>query len=653
MGSELRLLAGWLKENYPRDALMPVRPGTKVPMFPFKGGAWGQAQWADYAQRAGRSGLAGSDVCVVLYDLCVVDVDTPEAAKALESRFPALKTAACERTKRGFHYWFERPKQADDMLVFTGHSAVVPGVDFLTLTSTGTGSIVCVCPSKDKTWIRAPWDTDMRPVPGDLLLAVAAPSVRPVSLKILCADGRAIRVDGRWPASSAYLEPWVSGDLDGSAVVPLTSSEVAEFAGFLEGSATDAPLTRETLLRVKRSCDILGVPRAVVSRRARAERVVAPAWMASVSEEAWRAERRRDLWRAGRLATEDFVVRIELVERDPLPTCLPESHFLWGKHEDAAPAAFSVSPDPGGRVLGAVPGEILRFWEKHRENVVIAGGFVAGVVCDAAPGWGDVDLFVHSCDADVAESIERDFLAIPGALPVYRSKVAVTIACETKGKAEPTTVQLVRRLHGDRAEVVASFDISACQVMARLDERGLVVVEGTPAFAWSARSMAFFVDFRAWGDASVSRVFKYVAKGFDALVPGLKRENGTAFLRPSFDKDTVGMLLLAEHRMRIALGDRPPPRNGGATRMGAVLQIASAYSAKRSGYGDFGYFGRLAHAVRRFFLGSRRLEEAAREPWGACDRTRHCAAMYSPRPSRIGRFREAPAFFSEVMGEPL
>lgn len=217
-------------------------------------------------------------------------------------------------------------------------------------------------------------------------------------------------------------------------------------------------------------------------------------------------------------------------------------------------------------------------------------------------------------------------------------------------------MQLVRRLHGDRAEVVASFDISACQVMARLDERGRLVVEGTPAFEWSARNMAFFVDFAAWGDASVSRVFKYVAKGFDALVPGLKREHGTTFLRPGFDKDTVGMLLLAEHRMRIALGDRPPSRlDGSASRMGAVLQIASAYSTKRSGYGDFGYSGRLAHAVRSLFA---RVSyspplAAASDPWLACDRTKHCSAMYSPRPSRIGRFRLVPAFFGEVMGGDL
>ena len=141
----------------------------------------------------------------------------------------------------------------------------------------------------------------------------------------------------------------MSGDLGGPAVVPLTSSEIAEFAEFLEGgesaraNETDAPLTRESLLRVKRSCDILGVPRAVVARRARAERFIAPAWMASVSAEAWRAERRRSLWRTGRLASDDFVVRIESIRRERLSPALPESHFLWGRHEDRVPAPeFSV-----------------------------------------------------------------------------------------------------------------------------------------------------------------------------------------------------------------------------------------------------------------------------------------------------------------------
>lgn len=49
-------------------------------------------------------------------------------------------------------------------------------IDFKSTTRTGTGGIIVVCPSTDKEWTRAPWDTALTEIPDALLKAVARPS---------------------------------------------------------------------------------------------------------------------------------------------------------------------------------------------------------------------------------------------------------------------------------------------------------------------------------------------------------------------------------------------------------------------------------------------------------------------------------------------
>ena len=49
-----------------------------------------------------------SDLGLLLYDMCVVDVDTKEKAAELEQRFPELRKAPAVSTARGMHYYFAR-----------------------------------------------------------------------------------------------------------------------------------------------------------------------------------------------------------------------------------------------------------------------------------------------------------------------------------------------------------------------------------------------------------------------------------------------------------------------------------------------------------------------------------------------------------------
>ena len=56
-----------------------------------------------------------------------------------------------------------------------------------------------------------------------------------------------------------------------------------------------------------------------------------------------------------------------------------------------------------------------------------------------------------------------------------------------------------------------------------MDENGLLVIEALPSFIASLQSMTFHVDLMYWSPASVARIVKYVAKGFECCVPGTRR----------------------------------------------------------------------------------------------------------------------------------
>ena len=68
------------------------------------------------------------------------------------------------------------------------------------------------------------------------------------------------------------------------------------------------------------------------------------------------------------------------------------------------------------------------------------------------------------------------------------------------------------------------FDFAPCKALARLDpESEELIVEALPLFINSLRWMAFHVDIMYWSPASIARIMKYVAKGFECVVPGVRR----------------------------------------------------------------------------------------------------------------------------------
>lgn len=130
-----------------RDILIPCPLNTKRPTVKYGGAAW---TWESYDEFREKNSQGSQDWSIGLRDLCVVDVDDHSLAADLEARFPSLRAAPCEHTRRGFHYFFRRSPLANVGRYFDGCGKVTPHLDFKSVCSTGTPGIIVVAPS---TWV--------------------------------------------------------------------------------------------------------------------------------------------------------------------------------------------------------------------------------------------------------------------------------------------------------------------------------------------------------------------------------------------------------------------------------------------------------------------------------------------------------------------
>ena len=110
----LTCLHAWLRTNFPHDVLIPCAKGEKRPLFQYKDGAW-SVEMLDAFRGGSAATRSETDWAIVLHQICVIDVDDPLAAAALEVRFPVLLTAPCETSRRGKHYFFRRSSLADEL----------------------------------------------------------------------------------------------------------------------------------------------------------------------------------------------------------------------------------------------------------------------------------------------------------------------------------------------------------------------------------------------------------------------------------------------------------------------------------------------------------------------------------------------------------
>jgi len=152
------------------------------------------------------------------------------------------------------------------------------------------------------------------------------------------------------------------------------------------------------------------------------------------------------------------------------------------------------------------------------------------------PNPDQVDLFLYGLDHDastaalrqidahIAEDYKGDYEreSSPAAVTFTKKKHDDTSSIDDRQRNRP--FQIILGLHRSRSQILEYFDLAPCKALARLDpESEELIVEALPLFINSLRRMAFHVDIMYWSPASIARIMKYIAKGFECVVPGVRR----------------------------------------------------------------------------------------------------------------------------------
>lgn len=638
---------------YPWDVMMPVKKGTKQPMFKHKEGSW---TWDKFNQFTKQPWLGRSpDVCIVLHDLCVVDVDDHKLVEGLCKTFPILHEVPCEQTTKGCHFWFVRSAFADAMGYFDGARQRQESIDFKSITSTGTGGIVVVAPSNGKTWVRPLWNTQIPEIPDDLLDAIAVPHHQTINAILLFEDGLHIELmNNRWMRSMTYFDPFLDGSFETDTILVPCCRDIFRHLMFTLDN-DDFPVpdpSRELLIAMTSLADKLGLSTKVMCRVLHGNPVLqldmftaCPDWWSTIHEE--------NEWRRNGACNDGILIPVDrrLASNLVYETHDVDSRWLFSECEPVTciPGEHVLCEDPSQNLEENLPDIVKYLLRKYHGHLVLAGGSVLGLVALFADEGADYDMFVvglNEKDASILLNNIRDtYLA---KTDIIRTGRALTLLFED------ITVQIIFRTYSCVGQVLVGFDVPPCKVCAYAKSSDTTLpfeIVCSPSWVPALRRMAFAVDVCVWGKASILRILKYNMKGFDIYIPGRYDVVLKMHPKPKFrhslnasDLSLAGLLAAEEfvmtHRRGYTRGKYAPknimqPRLTAEEFQRCVSQLKYA-----SDYGILAKAqGRIKHIVLSMMLYGMRwfcdvpTNSKGPEPcytWHKCDPKKRCLAMFSP-----------------------
>jgi hypothetical protein len=451
-GCPVDRLEAFLTVHAPANTLMPAKGKTPAAVHRF--GSWSWDRWrslrrlqsssssnssdgsssdgsgSDGSSSGGDKGSVGKswtgDVCLLLQDLCVIDVDCRDAEARLEASFgPMLACAPKERTARGAHYWFRRSALCDSDGYYNARSEIIPGVDLKTRCRTGTSGILVVAPSTNKTWVtdREPWSDGIRldPIPDELLMAVARPRHRRLKdVPFRFEDGEEARltVSEGLMETLAYFEPFLTGDLkmhsSSPTPVPCTREEFENVVRIFECDCESIDDLEGLRLALK-ACAKLGATQKDLAAEGILDRVIMHADVLKHFPEA-----------NPRLArTPVDPIHVAPIVCDPPPTSI-EMYRMWDgvsasrlpqtAVDDGLRGKVMVDEDLYDRCKQRIPIPVLELMKRF--PLALAGGNALYSVSSprsGIPPGSDWDLYLYgicgSCEDNVADSILADNVA--------------------------------------------------------------------------------------------------------------------------------------------------------------------------------------------------------------------------------------------------
>lgn len=577
-------LSTWLRRYFPRDILMPLKPGTKSPLFAHRDGRW---SWYSYL-----TNQRGRDVGILLVDLCVIDIDCQSVAAILESKFAILANVPCEDTEKGCHYFFARSSKADVDGYYDGWRQRNPKIDLKTICSNGTSGLLSVTPSRGKKWRegRAPWqccpDGQLAYIPDELLLQVGRAQHEPISCHFkFLMDGTTRTIDNcNFLSGSAYLDIFLRDPLsttnesneamdETNICVPFPSPYRAEvFDDLYNVCATGSMRLKQTDIermspqefraRTEAVCnlaDFMALPM-------RYDRIFRPPY--------------GNLWSSVRLhEISKTLCASALIEKDwkyHLGTQTPQDDE-WQKYvvevtsELAAKTRYqSIQIGqcclfPERPLMSSVfvegdmticvdnmklPSIVETILCKARGHILLAGGSVLGKLAIDCLMGADYDFFLYNIDEQDAMSILNNVTALPDVVETFRSKHAISF------RTDKIIFQIITKLFNNPAEILLGFDIPACKVGIYRDTENLQHVLATPSWVECMRHRAISIDETQWSRSSAVRYCKYYCKGFDVFLPGLIRsalDKSVDFQRDLNCFDGISLLFALEQHLEMRL----------------------------------------------------------------------------------------------------
>ena len=515
------------KRLWPRDVIVPVRKGEKHPMVPHSGGRWSWAKLARFLDAIEKD--ASFDACVLLDDLCVIDVDSAELADELERAFPLLTSVPREATKRGRHYWFQRSVEADVHGYYDGCAQRIPGVDFKSKYRNGTNGVIMVAPSTDKKWMDAACTIEhvekLVPIPFELLDHVAVPQHHKVRRRFKYLDEEREVDDELCLDQLAFFEPFLANDFpeDETISVPCTRAELAEIAELITLKDFDFKRVEE-LSGALRVADLLGADMESIKRRILYGKTF---WRVDL-EAAW-PEMAAAMFSPSSSSSERVTDPI-VYEPPSLPPHDERRLFPRARPRVRGEVVRPLSSDDVAVLLTETVASSTVLELLKRFPMMLAGGAALGLL--ATPGSGilrgsDYDLFVHGVDEEAADAMMTELMATTFAegWTKTQTRCAYTFVHDESALEDHiSTIQIIVQIYPKPETVFESFDIAPCMVGILYDPtREAFEVLAAKQWFVALRSMTFAVNPGRWTSSAAVRAVKYAKKGFDVVLPGLRR----------------------------------------------------------------------------------------------------------------------------------
>ena len=225
-------------------------------------------------------------------------------------------------------------------------------------------------------------------------------------------------------------------------------------------------------------------------------------------------------------------------------------HTVPRARSGVAPGTCVLKPNPVAAALESLPELVLTALRNEAGHLALAGG--AALAAVAAPeilereslrqNDYDFDFFVYDLHGDAtakaaaADGIVRRVYGLfkpdteydrDSELHVVKSHNAVTLFISDSWCCE-TVVQIILRIAKSPADILAGFDLAPAKVLITFEPSPTdpfspqLKVMAAPDWSLAMRHGAFALDGLRWSRATALRVFKYHAKGFDALIPVLR-----------------------------------------------------------------------------------------------------------------------------------